>query len=105
MKKDEDIGFFRMIFLNLITMLQVSTINRSVDLYLFFTKLHFRVYFREGLEENMLNDTYDFKKAQARHANMCMQLHMDSIPKNREKLFYNMFKKTFKDNLLLDMRI
>lgn len=104
MKTDKDIGFFRKQVLKLITKFQELAIKSDDrDMYLFLTKLHFRLYYKKSLVGEALKESIEFKKAAKRHANMVMViLHPTS---KHKKVLHPYAKNSFQKDLLLDVKI
>lgn len=92
--RDENIGFFRKIALKILTKLQLEALKqRELSGYALFTKMHFKLYFRDSLEKNSLHNTKEYKAAKHRHGCMAISL-LSKDSKNKNKLFES-YKQQF----------
>lgn len=104
MRTDKDIGFIRKYILKLLTKFQELTIeSQDSEMYYFFTKLHFRLYFKKSLSNEAVNDSAEFKKAQTRHGNMVISiLHKDS---KKKKYLHKKTMEAFTKDLILNQKV
>lgn len=100
----KDIGFFRKMFLILITQFQKMTLKlEDRDLYLAFTKLHFSLYFRKNLVEESAKNSREFKAAAERHGRMVISIVNPNI--THKKRIKETIKRAFQKDLLLETKL
>lgn len=103
------IGFIRKTLLKLITKLQEITIKKdNRNIYMYLTKLHFKLYFKKNLVDEALDNSKEFKSAANRHANMVMILVLNKKTGSKSKTLQSLFvniKKAFQKDLLLEVTL
>ena len=114
MRTSKDIGFFRKLILKGLTKLQEKTIKKNLRSYMFFTALHFKLFYKKDLVIEAVNNSEEFKKAAQRHGNMVMVLSLKITPQGRYRndnflynnvKVYNKVKQVFRSNLILLAKI
>lgn len=101
------IGFIRKLVLKLITKLQgVAVQNDNRDIYMFLTKLHFKLYFRKSLVDAALENSEEFKKAARRHGRIVMtKVHKRTKKTEQNMKLYKLAQNSFKKDLLLEVEL
>ena len=106
MRTTKDIGFFTKLILIFLTKLQeISLKSNDSDLYMRFTKLHFRLFFKKNLFDEFLNDSPEFKTAQERHGRMVVAMLFPDSHKRRKLQLKNNAKESFAKDLALDIKL
>jgi len=101
------VNLFEKILLKLITELQKIFIKSdNVDTYFMLTNLHFKIYFKKNLIEEVLIDSEEFNMAAERHASMVLLNIYKQKEKNKSNIIkYKLAKASFRKHLLLQIAI
>jgi hypothetical protein len=104
MKSKKDIGLFTKLLLIFLTSLQKNALKSgSVNIYMFITSVHFRLFFGKKLQDEFAKDSKEFKLALERHSRMVASVAFPQS--NNIKRIKKLAKISFIKNLALNVRL